>query len=162
MNKVVPTFLAMSVSLIAAGCSSSDSRSGSHSGVKATHVSYTAQSQTECANCGAGYHSAAHAHSNNSGNAMRHSHAGAAGHVHGGYSAGYGYITNTTVASGRNTLATQGTRSVAASNGGGSSALVKIAGALLIGGLIYSATKDDDDDSSTKNTAGCGADKPTC
>jgi len=161
MNKVVPTILTMSALFFAAGCSSSGSSHSSHSGVSVNQASYTAvQAQTACPTCGPGYHSAAHAHSNQSGNALRHSHAGGAGHDHSGYSAGYGYAVDGVTAGG-NTVVRTGVRTAAASNGGGSgggSALVKIAGALLVGGLIYSASKDDDDN----NTGGGVGDDGSC
>ena len=165
MNKVVPTVLALSALLVVAGCSSSGSSRTSHNtAVKASHASYSAQ--TNCASgCQAGYHQAGHAHSNQSGAAIRHSHAGSAGHAHSGYSAGYGYTMDAGVSAGRNTIvrtsAQSGAGAVASSGGGaGGSTLVKIAGALLVGGLIYNATKDDDDDNKTTTTGTTTT--PTC
>jgi len=164
----------MSALLFVAGCSSSGSQHSSHSGVSVNQASYAAvQAQTACPTCGPGYHSTAHAHSNQTGNAIRHSHAGGAGHAHGGYSASYDYIVdagmnagvnsgmNVGVNAGGNTVVRTGVRTAAASNGGGSGTLVKIAGALLVGGLIYNVTKDDDDDNNTGG-GGVGGDDGSC
>jgi hypothetical protein len=150
MNKVVPTVLAMSVTFLAAGCSSSGSNHTSHSGVKVSNASYTAE--RECSNCGAGYHSAGHAHTNHSGAAIRHTHVGGAGHAHSGYSAGYGYTSNASVSAGRNTMIRTSGQGAAASGGTGVSTAVKVAGALLVGGLLYHAISDDDDDNKTTTT----------
>lgn len=160
MNKVVPTILAMSVLLISAGCSSTGSSHSPNSAVKAAHASYSAQ--RDCSDCAVGSHSVGHAHSNHTGAAIRHTHAGGA-HTHNGYSAGYGYTMDTGVSAGRNAIIRTSTQSTATATAGssGGSTLVKIAGALLIGGLIYSATKDDDDDNKTTITAKCDVDK-TC
>ena len=153
MNKVVPTILTLSALLFVAGCSNSDSRSSSHSGRSATNAAFATQGQAACSACGTGQ-AVGHTHTNSNqvGNALRHTHSGASGHAHNGYSAGYGYTVDAGVTAGRNTignsLVSNGVRTGAAasSGGAGNSVLLKAAGALLVGGLLFAAIDDDDDD----------------
>ena len=87
MNKVVPTVLALSALLVIAGCSSSGSSRSSHHSTVNTGYAASTSAQTSCSGCQAGYHQSGHAHSNQAGAAIRHTHVGATGHAHNGYSA---------------------------------------------------------------------------